>query len=417
LTIIIFIYPTPIIYGESMGKKTILKNSMKKAQASMEYLMTYGWAIMVILVLVGVLYWTGVFQPRTPEICKFDAGISCAEYVLKPGTFELKLGQGTGKPIIVKKIACIDEVPIALEKKKEDSETGLNGKIGNKNPSKAHSFSKPKPASLSAGPPVCPNGMCEWWGFPPETAASCPADCWCGDGTCDASETSATCGLDCWCGDWVCSSNENPATCPNDCSCGDGICSNGENCPSDCVCGDGTCSWNENPTTCAGDCPDVCGDGLCTGAETKITCPVDCPPLCGDGDCDNPPENSANCPADCPIVGPVCGDGSCDGGETFATCPADCPAPPAPASGSVVWASIDDRCKNTNLNIQIGSGGDSKLSGTGAGQTIECCKGDTPVGPNDVGTQYKGDVVVVYEQNGFTYTKIADLVAEVEPRS
>lgn len=34
---------------------------MKKAQAAMEYLMTYGWAILIIIVVVGALYGMGVF--------------------------------------------------------------------------------------------------------------------------------------------------------------------------------------------------------------------------------------------------------------------------------------------------------------------------------------------------------------------
>ena len=37
---------------------------MKKGQAAMEYLMTYGWAILIVVVVVAALYAMGVFKPR-----------------------------------------------------------------------------------------------------------------------------------------------------------------------------------------------------------------------------------------------------------------------------------------------------------------------------------------------------------------
>ena len=44
----------------------------KKAQSAMEYLMTYGWAILIIIVVVAALFAMGVFstkQPETTEVC------------------------------------------------------------------------------------------------------------------------------------------------------------------------------------------------------------------------------------------------------------------------------------------------------------------------------------------------------------
>src|SRR3990170_1005290 len=35
---------------------------MKKAQSAMEYLMTYGWAILIVIVVVAALYALGIFQ-------------------------------------------------------------------------------------------------------------------------------------------------------------------------------------------------------------------------------------------------------------------------------------------------------------------------------------------------------------------
>jgi len=42
---------------------------MKKGQAAMEYLMTYGWAIIIIIVAVAALYAMGVFKIGTTVTC------------------------------------------------------------------------------------------------------------------------------------------------------------------------------------------------------------------------------------------------------------------------------------------------------------------------------------------------------------
>jgi len=41
----------------------ICKN--KKAQSAMEYLMTYGWAILIVIIVAAALYALGVFNPAT----------------------------------------------------------------------------------------------------------------------------------------------------------------------------------------------------------------------------------------------------------------------------------------------------------------------------------------------------------------
>lgn len=51
----------------------------KKAQSAMEYLMTYGWAILVVLIALGALFYLGVFSPRTPNTCTAIAPFTCAD--------------------------------------------------------------------------------------------------------------------------------------------------------------------------------------------------------------------------------------------------------------------------------------------------------------------------------------------------
>jgi len=54
---------------------------LKKAQAAVEFLMTYGWAILVVLVAVAALAYFGVIDQskRIPEICLFEPGLDCIE--------------------------------------------------------------------------------------------------------------------------------------------------------------------------------------------------------------------------------------------------------------------------------------------------------------------------------------------------
>jgi hypothetical protein len=63
-------------------KRGFLSDS-KKAQAAMEFLMTYGWALLVVLVAIGALAFFGVLNPGQflPSQCAAFAGLSCVSYV------------------------------------------------------------------------------------------------------------------------------------------------------------------------------------------------------------------------------------------------------------------------------------------------------------------------------------------------
>jgi hypothetical protein len=57
---------------------------MKKGQAAMEFLMTYGWAILVVLIAIGALAYFGVLSPDRflPEKCAIStgSGIFCDDF-------------------------------------------------------------------------------------------------------------------------------------------------------------------------------------------------------------------------------------------------------------------------------------------------------------------------------------------------
>jgi hypothetical protein len=69
-----------------------------KAQSAMEYLMTYGWAILIISVVLASLFSLGVFNAGTSlsTTCLALAGYSCSSPVLHGGWLYVTLGQSTG---------------------------------------------------------------------------------------------------------------------------------------------------------------------------------------------------------------------------------------------------------------------------------------------------------------------------------
>ncbi len=74
---------------------------MKRGQAALEFLMTYGWAILVVLIAIGALAYFGVLNPSRylPNSCTIVAGIACNDFKLAAaggGTAQLILRNGMG---------------------------------------------------------------------------------------------------------------------------------------------------------------------------------------------------------------------------------------------------------------------------------------------------------------------------------
>jgi hypothetical protein len=85
----------------------MLQNTkMKKAQAAMEFLMTYGWAILVVLVVIGALAYFGILKPETslPDRCELQQGFYCQDFRItdmpdgqaESIRFTFQNGRGTG---------------------------------------------------------------------------------------------------------------------------------------------------------------------------------------------------------------------------------------------------------------------------------------------------------------------------------
>jgi len=58
-----------------------------KGQAATEFLMTYGWALLVVLIAISTLAYFGVLSPGRflPEKCTVDPGFACLDWSVNSG--------------------------------------------------------------------------------------------------------------------------------------------------------------------------------------------------------------------------------------------------------------------------------------------------------------------------------------------
>ncbi|MBW2996254.1 hypothetical protein KY332_03065 [Candidatus Woesearchaeota archaeon] len=73
----------------------------KSAQAAMEFLMTYGWALLVVLAAIGALAYFGVLRPQSflPEQCVLAPGVACLDFKVTSGGINLAIGNSLGRDI------------------------------------------------------------------------------------------------------------------------------------------------------------------------------------------------------------------------------------------------------------------------------------------------------------------------------
>ena len=75
---------------------------MKRGQAAMEFLMTYGWAILVVLIAIGALAYFGVLNPSRflPRSCTLMPGLECNDFkVASDNTVHIFIRNGMGDSI------------------------------------------------------------------------------------------------------------------------------------------------------------------------------------------------------------------------------------------------------------------------------------------------------------------------------
>jgi len=103
----------------------IEQNMQKRCQAALEFLITYGWAILVVLVAIGALSYFGVlnFDMLLPERCVLPAGITCLDFKMSTSSATVALKNNFGETITLDKItvarkdgiSCSNSTPIFLK--------------------------------------------------------------------------------------------------------------------------------------------------------------------------------------------------------------------------------------------------------------------------------------------------------------
>ena len=105
--------------------------SSRSGQAALEFLTTYGWAFLIILIMIGTLAYFGILSPSKllPNRCNFGAEFGCADYRINSATatpaneFRLKLKNNVGE--------VVDPTLINLFKEDGSAYAGCTAAAGN----------------------------------------------------------------------------------------------------------------------------------------------------------------------------------------------------------------------------------------------------------------------------------------------
>src|SRR3989344_7276004 len=79
----------------------------RKGQAAMEFLMTYGWAILAAIIAIGVLAWFGVFNPGrlSQDTVFIGAPLGANAAKVNVSTVTIDLQNGAGENIQIRKVS------------------------------------------------------------------------------------------------------------------------------------------------------------------------------------------------------------------------------------------------------------------------------------------------------------------------
>lgn len=83
----------------------------KKSQSALEFLTTYAWAFLVMLIIISAIAYFGVLRPQqiVPDRCTFNVAFECQAYRISPTTFNLRLKNNVGDTITVQVLGLSTE--------------------------------------------------------------------------------------------------------------------------------------------------------------------------------------------------------------------------------------------------------------------------------------------------------------------
>lgn len=83
---------------------------MKRGQAALEFLMTYGWVILIVIIVIGALAAFGVFDVArlVPDKCVLPTQLSCQDHGASSGLLQMELLNSFGRDIEINSITITD---------------------------------------------------------------------------------------------------------------------------------------------------------------------------------------------------------------------------------------------------------------------------------------------------------------------
>lgn len=123
----------------------------KKGQSALEYLMTYGWAILIIIIVGGVLYYYGVFSPgklvgeSKIGFSKVDVDAWTIDTSGATPVMKIKLVNKVGKDINITNVTVTDGTNIDFHEPNEKVSAGeksdfISIDLTNLNPSSGSAY-------------------------------------------------------------------------------------------------------------------------------------------------------------------------------------------------------------------------------------------------------------------------------------
>jgi hypothetical protein len=113
------------------------RGSNLRSQAALEFLTTYAWAFLVIIIMVGALAYFGVLSPTKllPDRCNFGAEIGCnKDFMLikksATGTISMRVENNFGTNAKIEKITITSDLPVGTCTAKIDTKTPVPGASG-----------------------------------------------------------------------------------------------------------------------------------------------------------------------------------------------------------------------------------------------------------------------------------------------
>lgn len=72
-----------------------------KGQVAMEFMMTYGWAILAAMIVIAALAYFGITNPSStlPDKCTFSNAFQCSDYMITPAQTSIRLMNTLGQTI------------------------------------------------------------------------------------------------------------------------------------------------------------------------------------------------------------------------------------------------------------------------------------------------------------------------------